>query len=121
MTNDRRPVALVTGSTTGIGFSLMQRLAQAGYRVALHSRTGSATIQGAVRALDGAPHFPADLLNDCERYELIDTVIDHFGSLDVLVNNAGESSRIPLKTCWLTIWIPGTGSTSFIWLRLGGS
>ncbi len=92
---DNLPVALVTGSGSGIGLAIAQRLSRAGYGVALHGRaTGDAGRQAA-RALPRAEYFSADLLVDSERRDLICQVAEHFGRLDVLVNNAGESSIIP--------------------------
>lgn len=94
MTDNRR-VALVTGSTSGIGLSIAQRLTQAGYAVALHSRSSSQAGLQEATALVGARYFQADLLEEDARRDLIDKVCAHYGRLDVLVNNAGESSRIP--------------------------
>ncbi len=88
-------VALVTGSTSGIGLSIAQRFAQAGYRVALHSRTSSVAGMQLAATLAGSHYFQADILDEEDRRNLIKHVYAQFGRLDMLVNNAGESSIIP--------------------------
>ncbi|MBU2767578.1 MAG: SDR family NAD(P)-dependent oxidoreductase [Acidithiobacillus ferrivorans] len=94
MTDNPR-VALVTGSTSGIGLAIAQRLTQAGYWVALHSRASSVAGLQEAAAMENTKYFQADLLDEGARKDLIDSVYTHYGRLDVLVNNAGESSVIP--------------------------
>ena len=81
-------VALVTGSTSGIGIAITQRLASAGFSVLV---TGRSENRGArvVSDLGGAAHFVrCDLLESDAPEYLVEQTVSHFGRLDVLVNNA---------------------------------
>ena len=89
-----RPVALVTGSTSGIGAAIARRLAGDGYAVILHSRSSADTGRAMARDLGGA-YVQADLTDDGERVRLIRDAVAVHGRLDVLVNNAGVSRVIP--------------------------
>ena len=90
-----RPVALVTGSTSGIGVAIARRLVREGYAVVLHSR--SSTDAGNILAseLGHAAYVQADLALEDDRARLVQEAADLWGRLDVLVNNAGISSVIP--------------------------
>lgn len=92
---DNRRVALVTGATSGIGLAIAQRFAGEGYSVAVHSRASAEAGHAIAASLPGASYFSADLLDDDARRRLIEEMLARFGRLDVVVNNAGESSMIP--------------------------
>jgi len=81
---------LVTGASRGIGRSLAEGLAGAGATVAAHFNQNRAAAEDLARTLGhGARTFQADLADpeSCER--LFREVVDTYGRLDVLVNNAG--------------------------------
>lgn len=93
--NTARPVALVTGSTSGIGEAIARRLSKDGFSVVLHSRSSVDTGHALAHELELAAYVQADLANDAERVRLVRQVIATWGRLDVLINNAGISRVIP--------------------------
>ncbi|PCE24027.1 short-chain dehydrogenase [Paraburkholderia acidicola] len=90
-----QPVALVTGSTSGIGAAIARRLSLDGYAVVLHSRSSVEVGHALASELGSATYVQADLANDADRVKLIREAIAAWGRLDVLVNNAGISRVIP--------------------------
>ncbi len=100
-------VALVTGSTSGIGAAIARRLSRDGYMVALHSRSSADVGKRMASELQGASYHQADLGDDAAARPLIESVLKRHGRLDVLVNNAGLSVRIPhadLKAATPALW-----------------
>lgn len=93
MSGANRKVALVTGSSRGLGRAIAQRLAGAGFAVAVHYVSSSGPAQevvGAIVAAGGEAHaFGADVADAARCTDLVKSVTERFGSLDVLVNNAG--------------------------------
>jgi short-subunit dehydrogenase len=92
MTAPDKPVAVVTGAGRGIGQAVAVELARDGYRLCLASRTREQL--EATRTLSGlAPADSLIVLLDLTETEapaaLIETALDLYGRLDVLVNNAG--------------------------------
>jgi NAD(P)-dependent dehydrogenase (short-subunit alcohol dehydrogenase family) len=100
-------VVLITGSTSGIGAATARRLAKDGYTVALHSRSSADVGQRMAAELPGASYHQADLAEDASARALVASVLDRHGRLDMLVNNAGLSIRIPhadLKAATPALW-----------------
>jgi len=92
------PIALVTGASRGIGRGIAFALARADYSVAINfaSNRDAATecqqlCQAAAPADSGASFetFPGDISSPSSRESLLKAVIDRFGWIDLLVNNAG--------------------------------
>lgn len=89
------PVALVTGSTSGIGVAIARTLSHHGFAVVIHSRTSSFVGRKIAEELPVAIYVQADLSIESERERLIAEAVARWGRLDVLVNNAGISRVIP--------------------------
>ena len=90
---DRR-VAVVTGSSSGIGAALARRLAGAGCRVVVNSARSAEAGQAVADSLPDAIYVQADVSVEEQARALIDTAVRTFGRLDILVNNAGTTRRI---------------------------
>jgi len=88
-------VALVTGSTSGIGEATARRLVSLGAKVMLNSSTSVSEGESLASELEGASYHQADISSEDECRELVDATIETFGRLDILVNNAGFTSVIP--------------------------
>ncbi len=99
--------ALITGSSTGIGFALAKGLAGAGAEVILNGRS-EARLAEAVSRLrdDGATVHTAsfDVTSADEVEKAIARIEDEIGAVDILVNNAGMQRRAPLEQFSHTQW-----------------
>lgn len=89
------PVALVTGSTSGIGTAIARRLSMDGFSVVVHSKQSVEQGLALARELGSAIYVQADLAHDGDRARLVEEATAAWGRLDVLVNNAGSSRVIP--------------------------
>jgi len=87
-------VALVTGSSSGIGAEVARRLAAEGVHVVVNSRS-SAEAGRAVADDVGGSYVQADVGDPEQARRLVEQVVEAHGRLDVLVNNAGTTEVIP--------------------------
>lgn len=97
--NARERVAIVTGASSGIGASTARLLAEKGTTVALVARREHRLLDVLKDCAPHAPHsavFAADLSDPTDAAALATRVWDHFGHIDVLVNNAGIPMRRPV-------------------------
>ena len=90
-------IAVVTGSSRGIGRAIAEQLALDGYGVVINYATRPDAAEEVVRGIvsDGGQVIAvgADVGKSADRQRLIKTTMDEFGRLDLLVNNAGITSQ----------------------------
>lgn len=98
-------VALVTGGGTGIGAAIAEQLAAEGAAVAICGRRASVLAQTATELAERgytALPIPGDVTVDAER--IVNTVIDRFGRLDLLVNNAAIAAGLDMEEMTVGAW-----------------
>lgn len=88
-------VALVTGSSSGIGEVTARRLAEAGAAVALNSSSTVERGEELSAELPGSTYIRADVSDESEVRRLVEECVNRLGRLDILVNNAGTTTVIP--------------------------
>ena len=126
-----RKVALVTGSSRGIGREIARGLAEKGARIAVHYRAGREAARETLGSLDGGPHavFGADLADAGAARDLVEDVAREMGGIDVLVNNAGIFEAHPVPEVdyegWQDAWsrtlatnLIGPANLSFLAARI---
>lgn len=110
-------VAIVTGSTKGIGFAIAERLLGAGASVAVTARTtrdvdaaaerlirGSGGDRGTPGASGAVVGIPCDVSDPFQCAHLVEETVRRFGRLDVLVNNAGLGVFKPITEMSVEEW-----------------
>ncbi len=96
MSDPNGPVAIITGSSRGIGAAIAERLSEEGCRVVINY-VHSESLANQLADNLSQKGFPAiacqgDVGNPDERQRLMETTLHEFGRLDILVNNAGITS-----------------------------
>lgn len=104
MTEQRHPtsdefagrVAVVTGSSSGIGEEIARRLAAGGASVVVNSATSVDAGTAVAESLSGdAMYVQADISDQDQCRALVDATVERYGKLDFLVNNAGWTTVVP--------------------------
>jgi ketoreductase RED2 len=88
-------VALVTGSSSGIGAAIASAFAERGASVVVNSASSVAAGEKLAAELPSAAYVQADVSDPEDATRLVDTAVECFGRLDVVVNNAGTTAVIP--------------------------
>src|SRR5437868_15513932 len=98
----RGAVVLVTGASSGIGRTTALAFSAAGARVAMAARRRDRLEENAGRMQD-ALVVPTDLTDEAQATAMVERTLEHYGRLDVLINNAAmipmsraDATRAPL-------------------------
>jgi short-subunit dehydrogenase len=97
-------VALVTGAGRGIGKAIAVSLAKSGCRLILAARTREQLEDVAKRIGNEAVVIPTDLTRDDELDHLVEQSSKTWGSVDILINNAGWGKRAPVIRANVEDW-----------------
>jgi len=100
-------VAIVTGSTRGIGEGIAKRFAAEGASVVVTGRSngpGQSVVDTITDRGGEAMFIQADMRNPVEIEALVEHTVDEFGRIDVLVNNAGVQTETTAQEADLDDW-----------------
>jgi 3-oxoacyl-[acyl-carrier protein] reductase len=103
-------VVLVTGGSRGIGRAVAVEFAARGATLVVQFRVDRQAADDTLAALPPGRHLalPADIAEPDQARSLIEQVVDNFGRIDVLVNNAGIYQQHPILATgyedWQDIW-----------------
>ncbi len=99
--------AVVVGGTSGIGKAIALGLASAGADVIASSRSKD-SVETVANALEASGRktlrIPSDVLDRSSLQRLHDSVLSSFGRIDILINSAGITKRVPTLNCSEELW-----------------
>jgi len=104
VTNLQGKIALVTGAGRGIGKAIAVSLAKSGCRLILAARTREQLDDVAKTIGNEAVVIPTDLTRDDELDRLVEQSSNAWGSVDILINNAGWGKRAPVIRANVQDW-----------------
>jgi ketoreductase RED2 len=88
-------VAIVTGSSAGIGAAVAATFADLGAQVVVNSASSVDAGHQVAAGLPDATYVQADVSDPAQAERLVAAAVDHYGHLDIVVNNAGTTALIP--------------------------
>jgi short-subunit dehydrogenase len=94
--NVQNKAAIVTGASSGIGLAAARLLVERGARVALVSRSKE-KLKKLSAELPNSIAVPADLTKIPEIRSMVEQTAEHFGGVDILINNAGQGYDAPVE------------------------
>lgn len=94
MTILKNKVAIVSGSTEGIGEAIARRLSLEGTKVVINSLTSIERGEAITAELENSIYCQGSIANDADCKNIIDATIKKFGRIDFLINNAGANMNI---------------------------
>jgi len=92
----KNKVIIVTGASSGIGEATARLLAEKGAKVVLVARS-TEKIKKLSEGLPGSIAITADMSKEAEIEKMIEAVREHFGRIDILINNAGQGYGSPVE------------------------
>lgn len=95
--------AVVTGAARGIGLATTRLFLQAGWHVAMIDRDEPA-LNDAAKGLEGVYTHTCDVSDETSVHLMINDVVDRFGRIDALVNNAGVADFGPIEETTFDRW-----------------
>ena len=89
-------IVIVTGASSGIGLATARLLTSKGAKVALVARSKD-KLEHLSKELPGSVAIPADMTKEEDIRGMVEETVNHYGRLDILINNAGRGYDAPLE------------------------
>jgi len=90
-------VAFITGGSRGIGYGIAVELAKAGFDIAINGVRAAEEVKDVVAGLQAyggdVIYCPGDVASNTARFSMIEQIKNHYGRINVLVNNAGVAPK----------------------------
>src|SRR4051794_37434717 len=103
-------VAIVSGSSRGIGQAIVQRFGEEGASIVVNSRSSIEEGQHVASSLPDAIYVQADVSKDDQARSLVEAALARWGRVDIVVNNAGAADFVDERDL--------DGVTDAVWQRM---